>query len=303
VAADETRVFKVNAGTDGFVRDLAPVTTGSLVSRHQWLATLSAPETRTVLQSYLVALDAYDRTVKASETPSGVEIANAGVQQAADRLLALGMSPLQIAEMRRTRVVPPTIRVTAPGAGVVVSRDVSLGQKFGMGDELFVIADLRRVWIHAEAAGPEAEFIRPGMAAEISIPGRARTMKAVVTRESLPEFDPGSQSVRVRLEAENADYLLRPEMHVDVTVEARLPAATVVPSAAVIDRGTRQTVFVAAGDGRFEPRDVETGWRGGGRVAIVRGLAPGERVVAAGAFLLDADRRMREEPAAAGHVH
>jgi membrane fusion protein, copper/silver efflux system len=303
VVADETRVFKVNAGTDGFIRDVSQVTTGTLVSKHQWLATLSAPETRSAMQGYLVAVDAYERTRRASDAPGGVDVANAGVQQAADRLLAVGMSPLQVEEMRRTRLVPATIRVTSPGAGLVIARDVSLGQKFVMGDELFVIADLRRVWVQAEAFGPEAEYIHPGMVAELTLPGRSRTLRATVSRQVLPEFDPSSQSVRFRLEADNPDYLLRPDMRVDVAVDVSLPETITIPTSAVIDTGLRKTVFVAAGDDGFEPREVQTGWQFGDRVAIASGLRAGDRVVVSGTFLLDSDTRMRRRPAAAGHQH
>ena len=52
-------------------------------------------------------------------------------------------------------------------------------------------------------------------------------------------------------------------------------------------------VFVAAGDGRYELRDVTTGWQQGDRVEIRSGLDAGERVVTAGAFLLDSESRMR----------
>jgi RND family efflux transporter MFP subunit len=213
------------------------------------------------------------------------------------------MSPLQLEEMRRTRLVPATVRVSAPGAGVVLARDVSLGQKFGRGDELYVIADLRRVWIQAEAFGPEAEYVKPGMTADLTVPGRARTLRATVSRDVLPEFDAKTQSARFRLEADNPDYVLRPDMFVDVGLAVSLPEAITVPGSAVLDSGLTRTVFVATGESAFEPRPVETGWQFGGQVAILRGLAPGDRVVVAGTFLLDSDSRMKARPAAAGHVH
>jgi membrane fusion protein, copper/silver efflux system len=303
VVADETRVYKITAGTDGFIRELSQATTGSIVAKHQWLATLSAPEARSALQAYLVAVDAYERTKRASDAPGGVDLANAWVQQAADRLLALGMSPLQIEEMRSTRIVPATIRVTAPGAGVVVSRDVSVGQNFGTGDELFVIADLRHVWVQAEAFGPEAEYIRPGAVAELTVPGRAGTLRATVSRRVLPEFDPATQSVKFRLEAENSDYVLRPDMFVDVHVSVSLPEAITVPAGAVLDTGMQKTVFVATGDRTFASRQIETGWQFGDRVAVVKGLDAGERVVTAGTFLLDSDSRMKQRPASSVHAH
>ena len=82
-------------------------------------------------------------------------------------------------------------------------------------------------------------------------------------------------------------------MFVDLEIPVRMPAAVNVPVEAVIDAGTRKTVFVDRGGGRFEPRPVETGWQMGGRVEIVRGLTPGESIVVSGNFLVDSESRMQ----------
>jgi multidrug efflux pump subunit AcrA (membrane-fusion protein) len=114
----------------------------------------------------------------------------------------------------------------------------------------------------------------------------------------LPQFDPSTRTLKVRIEVENPDYALRPDMFVDVQFPLNLPPALTVPADAVIDSGLRQTVFVDHGDGYFEPRRVETGWRFGDRVQILRGLMTGERVVTAGNFLIDSESRLKA--AAAG---
>ena len=80
-------------------------------------------------------------------------------------------------------------------------------------------------------------------------------------------------------------------VNVDLDVPAR-PAIT-VHADAVIDSGTTKRVFVALGDGQYELREVETGWQEGDRVEIRGGLKAGERVVTAGAFLLDSESRMK----------
>ena len=104
-------------------------------------------------------------------------------------------------------------------------------------------------------------------------------------------MDQHSRTLTVRLEAENPDYVLRPDMLVEVELPVTLPAATVVSADAVLDSGRRQMVFVED-EGGFAPRDVTTGWRFGDRVEIIGGLAPGERIVTAGTFLIDSESRM-----------
>ena len=115
-----------------------------------------------------------------------------------------------------------------------------------------------------------------------------------------PVFDPGSRTLKVRLEAENPGEILRPDMFVDVELPINLPPAISVPADAVLDSGFKKTVFVDDGGGFFEPREVETGWRIGNRVEIVKGLKLGERIVISGNFLIDSESRL--ELAAAGMV-
>lgn len=293
VAPDETRVYGVDVGLDGFIRELSSVTTGGHVRKNEWLARVSAPEARSPIQGYLVALDVLDRTTQGAEGRVPISLATASVQQSVDRLLMLGVSSVQIEEIARTRRVPPALSITAPADGFVLARNVSIGQKFMRGDELYRIADLRRVWILADVFGPEAEYVRPGMRARVSLPGRNRSVGATVSSAVLPQFDAGSQSVKVRLEADNPGYLLRPDMFVDVDLVITLPTAISVPADALLDTGLKKTVFVERSAGVFEPRGVETGWRFGDRVEIVKGLVAGERIVVSGTFLLDSESRLR----------
>jgi len=124
----------------------------------------------------------------------------------------------------------------------------------------------------------------------------------------LPQFDPATRTLKVRLEADNPGFVLRPDMFVDVEMPVERGPALTVPKEAVLDSGTRRVVYVAKGDGVFEPRKVETGFREGDRVEIVSGLTEGERVVTSGNFLLDSESRMRtagaeETPEGEAHAH
>ena len=294
VVADETRVYRVNVGIDGFIRELSGVTTGSQVSKGQWLATFSAPEARTALQGYAVAVDAAARARSAGDGSGQLDAASAGIQQAEDRLLNIGMSRRQIETLGRTLRAPAAIEVASPADGIVLERRISAGERFERGAELFRIADLRRIWIDADLFGLAADYIQPDAAARVKVPGRGALLPARVSRSTLPEFDTATQSLRVRFEADNPGLVLRPGMFVDVTLPIDLPAAISVPLDAVIDAGLETRVFVERTATVFEPRTVETGWRFGGRVEIRKGLEPGDRVVISGTFLFDSESRMRQ---------
>jgi len=203
------------------------------------------------------------------------------------------MSSVQIAEIGRTRQVPHAFTITAPVSGFVLARSISKGQKFGRGDELYRIADLRRVWVVADVAGADAAYVKEGSRAEVSVPGRGAPLRARVSRELRPEFNPDTQSVKLRLEVDNPGFVLRPDMFVDVNVEVPYTPMMAVPREAVVVSGVRNSVFVERSAGVFEPREVKIGRRFGDRVQVLEGLTAGEHVVVSGTFLLDSESRMR----------
>lgn len=295
VTADERRIYRLNSFTNGWIRKTYSNSVGSIVRRDEALATFYAREFLAAQQSYFYALDALDRRAGTAEPQ--LIATRAQVQGAADSLQALGMSDLQVAELARTRQATKEIDIRSPVAGFILARNVSSGQRVEGGQELFVIGDLSRVWILADMFQHEANFIRPGQTVRVSLPQQGRDFRGRVS-EILPQFDPATRTLKVRIEVDNPDYALRPDMFVDVQFPLNLPSALTVPSDAVLDSGLRTTVFVDLGDGYFEPRPVDTGWRFGDRVQILRGLMPGERVVTAGNFLVDSESRLKA--AAAG---
>ncbi len=126
----------------------------------------------------------------------------------------------------------------------------------------------------------------------VSHRGAGKTLQARVS-ETLPQFDAASRTLNVRLETENPDYQLKPDMFVDVEFSVQSTPALMVPSEAVLDTGMKKTVFVETSSGVFEPRRVHTGARFGDSVEITEGLADGERVVVEGNFLLDSESHLR----------
>ena len=301
VVPDERRVYTLNAAMEGSIRELAPVTSGSFVKKDQWLGAFFSAETRTALQAYITALDVQDI--------DPLKRADAGMQVAAgttasrsalftvERLRGMGMSAHQIEEMRKKRAIPLTIDILAPVDGVVLARNVTLGQKFDRGAEWFRVANLDKVWILADLQEGDAALVRPGAKARVSVPGQATALTAMVSRVP-PQFDPASRTMKLRLEIDNPGAALRPDMFVDVSLTVERPSATTIPVDALVDSGLRRTVFVERGEGTFEPRAVETGWRSGGRVEILTGLAPGDRIVVSGTFLVDSESQLKA--AAAG---
>jgi RND family efflux transporter MFP subunit len=283
VTADDTRVFRINAGVAGWLRETFDSSIGSQVKKDQRLATFYSPEFLTLEQGYLVATE---RLTSTGKQPA------AGTQTTAVRLRNLGMSDVQIEKLGETKQLPENVEIVAPADGFIIARNVSPGQRFDVGAEFYRIADLSHVWVVADVFESDAQQFRPGTVATITLPHAGRTLSARVS-DVLPQYDPATRTMKLRLEADNPGFDLRPDMFVDVGLPVAIPAGMSVPADAVIDSGERKRVFVDRGNGYFEPREVEISWRFNDRVGIVKGLHPGERVVSAGTFLVDSESRLK----------
>jgi RND family efflux transporter MFP subunit len=291
VAADETRIYRITVSVDGWIRSAAPVSAGSLVKKDETLATFYAPEFLAAQQAYIYTLGSQGRPQPGGkETTSSQDLASRQLKQYENGLRNLGMGEQQIREIAETRKFDENIKISSPITGFVLQRNISPGQRFEKGSELFRIGDLSRVWILVDTYENEARWFRPGQGVPVRYQGKTFTARV---SHVLPQFDPATRTLKVRLEMDNPGYLLRPDMFVDIEFPVTMPPGITVPADAVIDSGLKKTVYVDRGNGNFEPRTVETGRWFNERVEIVRGLMPGERIVVSGNFLLDSESRMR----------
>ena len=298
VVPQDTRVFRINSGMDGFIRETYNDSVGVQVKKDQKLASYYAPEILAQASGFLAAIARVpgsggndgSRTIP---FPGALSKQGTGsIQGYTDRLRNLGMSDIQIKRMADSAQLPESIDVVSPTDGFILARSISPGQHFVHDTEFYRIADLSRMWVVAEIYQQEAPYLRPGGPARIALRDEGRQRPARIT-ESLPESEAGGGTVKLRLEADNPTFTLRPDMLVDVELPVSLPPALTVPLDALIDSGARARVYVEHGKDIFEPREVETGWRYGERVEIRRGLQPGDRVVVAATFLVDSESRLK----------
>ena len=298
VVPEDARVYRINSGMDGFIRETYNDSVGVQVRKDQKLASYYAPEILAPASGFLAA----NARVPGSAGQDGARtvpfpgaLAQQGrssLQGYTDRLRNLGMSDAQIKWMAGSGQLPESIDVVAPSDGFILARNISPGQHFMHETEFYRIADLSRVWVVAEVNEQEAPYLRSGGLAKITLKDEGLELPARIT-DSLPQSEAGGGTVKLRLVVDNPQFLLRPEMLVDVELPVRLPPAVTVPLDALVDSGERARVYVERGEGTFEPREVETGWRFGELVEIRRGLQPGERVVVAATFLVDSESRLK----------
>ena len=304
VAPEDTKIYTLNSSVDGFVRETFNDSVGMQVKKDQKIATFYSPDFLSAASGFLAATERVPGTVGkdgARFTPDwGGTIAKEGVRSIkgyTDHLRNLGMSDDQIKRIAESRELPDSVEVLAPTDGFILARYITPGQHFMHDTTFYRVADLSKVWVVAEVFEQEAPYLRPGNSAEIILRDEGRRLPAHVAG-SLPQSETGGGTVKVRLEVDNPTFTLRPEMLVDVDMSVHMPAALTVPADALVDSGENARVYVARGEGVFEPREVETGWHYGDRVEILHGLQPGEQVVVAATFLVDSESRLKSPGAA-----
>ena len=279
VQEDERRVSVVALRFEGFVESVANVTTGDHVHKGEPLMNVYSPALSSAAAEYLSAINA---------GATGKEL-----KGARRRLENLATPEPAIKELERTREISLSIPWLAPQDGEIVERNAVNGMRAGPGDVLFRLADHRLVWVVIDVA--ERDLSQVSVGSKVTIRPRGLGGQTFTGTVALiyPHLNAQTRTAHIRVELPNPDEVLRPEMYVDAEIETGSPAPVLaVAESAVIDSGSRQVVLVDKGEGRFEPRDVELGRRGGGYIEVVDGLHEGEAVVTSANFLIDAESNL-----------
>jgi membrane fusion protein, copper/silver efflux system len=284
IQLDERRASIVSFRFEGFIEKVENVTTGEHVHKGQALMRVYSSSLSSAAAEYLSALNA--------KADSGVSAQ--ALKGARRRLENLGMPEKAIAEIERTREISLSIPWLAPQDGEILERAAVNGMRAAPGDLLFRIADHQVVWVLVDIAERDLEGIAIGQ--KVDVRPRAFVNRVFSGEVGLiyPHLNAQTRTARIRIELANPDGLLRPDMYVDAEIDTGSPQPVLaVPESAVLDTGSRQAVFVDKGQGRFEPRDVKLGHRGGGYVEIRDGIAEGEPVVVSANFLIDAESNLK----------
>jgi Cu(I)/Ag(I) efflux system membrane fusion protein len=291
IAIDERRMQHVHTKIQGWIEHLHAGAVGETVRHGDPLLTIYSPELLASQREYLVALDQRARVT--ASTPDVVADADHLVEAATRRLLLQDMTEAQIVELAKTREAQKIVTLYSPVSGTITARNVSHGERIESATSLLDIADLERVWVLADVYESELSFVHEGQEAKIALSYLPeRTYSGRVSLVS-PLVDPTTRTVKVRVELDNRDLALRPGMFANVELHADLGERLAVPKDAVLRSGSRNIVFVSPTDGSFEPREVELGVELPDRWEIRKGLLPGENVLAAANFFLDAESKLK----------
>ena len=278
VQASETGRSEVHVRAPSFVEKVLVEETGVFVHKGEALALIYSPEIIAMQGEVLAAGQWSDKTARAA------------VKQ---RLALYGLTDGEMDALFREGRPRRLLTLRAPQDGVVATRAAVPGG-YAMPDvALYTLQDLSTLWL--EVAIPQAQLpqLRPGLVAMAQWEGLAQAVPAVLDRV-LPQIDAERRTGRVRFLLQSPPKTLLPGAWLQVALPTE-PAhdAILVPRDAVIDTGHEQYVFRVADGGWYLPTKVEVGALYGEQLEIRTGLSAGDKVVATGGFLIDAESRVQ----------
>ncbi|MBI1424290.1 MAG: efflux RND transporter periplasmic adaptor subunit [Gammaproteobacteria bacterium] len=297
VALNEERVARLHPKYDGWVQQLFVDKTGEKVKKNTMLLSIYSPQVVATEDEYLLAL-ANREKLQQSPFADVREGAASLLHSSRERLQLFDMPAHQLRQLERTRKAIHAVHIHSPFDGVVMNIGAREGARITPDTELYVIADLSRIWVLADLYQDDLPWVHVGDTAKMQvngIPGRTFSGKVAFI---YPYFEAKTRTVKVRLEFDNPDMLLKPEMYANVDILAdKQVNAIAVPSEAIVRSGTGAQVFVERAPGKFEPRKVTLGVSSDGQTQILSGLEAGETVVTSSEFLIDSESKLREATA------
>jgi cobalt-zinc-cadmium efflux system membrane fusion protein len=311
VEVDEERLVRIGSYVTGRIIELY-VTLGDSVNAGQPLARISSPE---LTQSQLAYLRAFSRTVlnqKAAERAhhllaadviaiaeverreSELEVARAELEAAKDQLRLLGVDSGVLKELTKTGHILPSVTINASRKGIIIAREVIIGQVVQPADQLFGVADLSSVWVVGDVPEQIARNVQVGQHVEIHVPALGDISYDGVIIFVADTVNPLTRTVMVRTMVENPQRKLKPDMLSNMHITDNPHKSLAVPETAVVREANRDYVFLSQGNNQFLRVPVELGPEVADVYPVLKGLTIDQKIVVDGAFHLDNERKLAE---------
>ena len=297
VTFDETKLVTLHPKVEGWVDRLFVDKTGESVQQDTMLLSFYSPELVATQQEYLLALSNWQQ-LKHSPYADIRDGAKRLLDSSLDRLRFFDVPEHQIKALQKTHKVMKSMHIHAPAAGIITKIGAREGAHVSPKSELYQIADLSRVWVLADLYEHEIGWVKEGDKAVLHIASLPKQNFTGHITYIYPYLDPKTRTNKVRIEFENKQGLLKPDMFGDVRIASNtVKTGLFVPRESVLMTGKKAHVFVQTKGGSFEPRTVKTGLASDGLVEVLEGVHAGEWVVSSGQFLIDSESSIREAAA------
>ena len=215
-------------------------------------------------------------------------------QRGLAQLRSFGVQPRAIEMIRQRKEPMQLVPFYADRDGIIAKLELKQGSYTKRGMMLAMIQDYSSVWLQVSVAEKDLGFISKSTPAAVSFPNLSGRSVNGKVDYVYPTVDTKTRTGQVRLVIDNPDGKIRPGSYADVSFQVDAEDRVAVPSEAVLQSGEGKYVVVSLGEGRFEPRAIETGLVTGRWTEIAKGVQEGEDIVVSGQFLLDSESALRE---------
>lgn len=311
VQVDEERTAQIGSYVTGRIIDMF-VILGDYVKSDQRLARITSPDLTNSQLAYLRALSRVVVTTKAVERArhlltadaislaeverrqSEQEIAQAELSAATDQLRLFGMDDAELKELKKRGKILPWIDIKTTREGYIIARNVIVGQVVQPSDPLFQVADLSHVWVVGDVPEQIARDVGLGQHVEINVPALGTHLLDGVIIFVSDTVNRLTRTVMTRVLVENLERKLKPDMLANMHITDPQHKTLVVPETAVVRELNEDYVFIVIEGNEFQRIPVELGHEVASLRPVLKGLTIDQRIVTAGAFHLDSERKLAE---------
>ena len=294
---NEEGMTRIHSKVEGWIEELFIDKTGTTVQEDTMLLNFYSPKLVSTQEEYLLALKNY-KSLKDSQFKDIKNGALELLKNTKERLVLFDVPDHQIKELEKSHKVKKNLHIHSPSAGTVINIGARKGQYVTPGTQLYMIADLSKVWVYADIYEHEISWVKVGDEVEMSLKGiPGKTFKGKLDYV-YPYAEAKTRTIKVRLIFDNPNLLLRPEMFAEINIHSqKQDNVIIIPSEAVVRSGKKNQVFVVRGKGKFEPRLVTLGLESDGKIVVLSGVEDGEEVVTSSQFLIDSESKLKEATA------
>jgi len=281
ITPDERAVFSQTAHVSGRIEQLKINFTGETVNKGQVIATIYSPELVTAQEELLIAYqnrESQPELLKASK----------------EKLKNLKLTDKQINEFIKSGIAIDQFSVLSDLNGVVTEIMANRGDYIKQGAPFYEVADLTKLWVLLDIHESDLAWISKGDQVGFKIKAFANETFTGKINFIDPIINPKTRVAKARIEIDNSNLKLKPEMLVTATIESDLQLnknTIVVPKSAVMWTGERSVVYVktpSENGMHFQMREVDLGVSLGETYVIRSGLIEGEEIAVNGTFSIDA---------------
>jgi Cu(I)/Ag(I) efflux system membrane fusion protein len=287
IKADERNITSQSSHIPGRIEKLMISYTGESIQKGEVIAYVYSPELISAQQELFIAQENKD---------THADLYKATVE----KLKNWKLTETQINQILEVGNVQEELPILADVSGVVLNKKVKLGDYIKKGQSIYEVANLNTIWVLFDIYESDIPWIKINDKVQFTVPSMpGETFDGTISFID-PIINPKTRVASARVEVNNSDMRLKPEMFVSGTISSTIEnEALIVPKSAVMWTGERSVIYVKASNEKgisFLMKEVILGPSLGDSFVITSGIESGDEIATNGTFNIDASAQLAGKP-------